>query len=132
MGKHSDCIRELRKKYPRARVDGFNAALRKTFANEDDLEPDVFDRVRVIPDAYIILPAVKTVICWEGRHTHPYKEGKYTDVFCILDYVFWKLVIIDVDAKTAGWQKIDAAADTMKSLKAYIDEGHGPYCPPSR
>ena len=56
--------------------------------------------VKFVPDAYLIDPDKRTVVCYEVEDHHPLNSftiGKYADAWWTLEYIYWDLHLIAYD-----------------------------------
>ena len=103
---HKDLVAGLVKQYPELRTTGFRkavrAALAESFGEEDPtgwMADDLSD-MRLIPDAYVIVPEKREIVCFEVGVTNHFtkeKQYKYLAAFFSLDCECWGLGLVCVD-----------------------------------
>ena len=110
---HQANINRVLKAIPGAKRSGFKRAVKSILS--DHWHEDIDERVRVIPDAYVIDEHEKTVIVYEVEDTSRIdntKMGSYVDLSWILDEEFWGLCLVVVDR----WGNANAVEPFMLDL----------------
>lgn len=118
MSIHSDCIAKLIAGNPRVRTTRFRAELHRAMWRDPSIQMMVNERITVRPDAFIILPAVGCVICWEVIDSNRYVPTHYHPLFWILDAADWHFSLIDVDARKEHWHRVDIFEKIYKAARA--------------
>ena len=134
MNPHEQRIKELLKKHPEAKTKKFREtvreAVRPTMVEEWGDEPGhhtilnemAMSELWVRPDAYLVVPDAKLVVCWEVEYRHRYTSGKYNTVFWFLDEFYWRLKVITVDAVYGGNRHLEVFREALDSLEEEREE----------